>query len=69
MIISKKKFQEEIEKAKEQVLYEAQKRRDDEDQFRFLHERIERLERMVYKLQAAVKPEEDNRKCCEPVRG
>ena len=66
MIISRRKLQEE----KEQAFNEAMRRRDEDERFRYLHERIDRLEKTVYKLQASiVKPEENELKCCTPVRG
>ena len=68
MIISRKKLQEEVEKAREQAFNEAIKRNEEENRFRYLHERIDRLEKMVYNLQVAVKPEECEPKYCEPVR-
>lgn len=67
MIISKKKLQEEVEKAREQAFNEAIRINEEENRFRYCHERIDRLEKMIYVLQNAVKPEEGELKCCEPV--
>lgn len=69
MIITRKKFQEEVAKAREQAFNEAVKRYEDENRLRYCHERIDRLEKMVYDLQTSIRKPEEELKCCEPVRG
>ena len=50
MFITKKKFDEAIRKAKEEKEYEMWKREEDERKIRYIHERIDELEKTVFKL-------------------
>ena len=67
MVISRKIFQEELLKEREQTFNEAMKRQDEENRLRYLHERIDRLEKRVYKLEDAGKPEfKESNTCVDP---
>ena len=69
MFISKKRFQEELLKEREQAFNEAMKRQDEENRLRYLHERIDRLEKRVYKLEDAGKPEFKELNTCVETKG
>lgn len=72
MIISKKRFAEKIRETKEQIYIEEMEKRNNEERIRYLHERIDRLERMVYELQGSVGKQEETVNewnSCTPVRG
>lgn len=67
MIISRKRFQEELLKEREQTFNEAMKRQDEENRLRYLHERLDRLEKRVYQLENASNPEfEELNACVDP---
>lgn len=69
MIISKKRFDESISNAKEMTRYEERERWEFDNRFKYLHERIDQLEKKVFELQYSNKPEENELKCCSPVIG
>ena len=58
MIISRKRFQEELLKEREQAFNEAMRRQDEENRLRWVHERIDGLERRIYKLEEAMRKTE-----------
>ena len=62
MFISKKRFEEELNKAREEGWNRAMNQRNMDDQFRSIHERIDRLEDMINKPKS-VGFETGDRKC------
>lgn len=70
MFITRKRFQEEIERAKMQAFDEAGRMQDIDNRFRWVHERIDRLEKTLYDMQTYMgKSEKNETDCCTPVRG
>ena len=58
MFISRKRFQEELLKEREQAFNEAMRRQEEENRLRWVHERIDDLEKRIYKLEDSMrKPE------------
>ena len=68
MFITKKRFQEEIAKAKKEAEEEVYRRQEMNDSFRWVHERIDHLEMRIYKLEDQLKhqPEAVLEKTCDP---
>lgn len=64
MFITKKKYQEEIEKAKKEAEEEMYKRQEMADRERWLYDRIDRLEYRLCKLENP--PEPVHEKTCDP---
>ena len=69
MVISRKRFQEELLKERERTLNEAMKMQDEENRFRYMYERIERLENRVYQLEDAGKPDFKELNTCAEAKG
>ena len=65
MFISKKRFEEELEKARQSGFNQAMERKSLDDQFRYIHERIDTITKEVEKINQP-KPvgfETGDRKC------
>ena len=57
MFISRKRFQEELLKEREKALNEAMRRQDEENRLRWVHERIDNLERRIAEMEKIAKCE------------
>lgn len=51
MFISRKRFQEELLKEREQAFNEAMRRQDEENRLRWVHERIDNLEKRISEME------------------
>ena len=51
MFISKKRFQEELLKEREQAFNEAMRKQDEENRLRWVHERIDGLEKRISEME------------------
>ena len=68
MFITKKRFQEEIEKAKKEAVEEIYRKQEVDDRFRWMNEHFDRLEMRLWKLEDQLKhqPEAVLEKTCDP---
>lgn len=57
MFISRKRFQEELLKEREKAFNEAMRRQDEENRLRWVHERIDNLERRIAEMEKIAKCE------------
>lgn len=69
MFITKKRFQEEIEKAKKEAAEEIYRKQEVDDRFRWMNEHFDRLEMRLWKLEDQLKhqPEAVLEQTCDPV--
>ena len=69
MFITRKRFQEEIAKAKKDAEEEIYRRQEEGERFRWVHERIDHLEKRIYKLECQLEhqPVPVQGECCEAV--
>ena len=68
MFITKKRFQEEIAKAKKDAEEEIYRRQEEGERFRWVHERCDHLEKRMYKLECQLEHQSEpvNEKTCDP---
>ena len=62
MIISRKRYEAELEKARESGFNQAMELRNTEERFRYVHERLDRFENMINKPNT-IGFEQGERKC------